>query len=148
MMQSINNNESIAIIDEPDLEISEKVLGRGGYAQVLAGKWKAQRVAVKAVYALHDDNAMQVLGHEVNMLGLLRHPNVVLLLGVCPQLNQDKSGFSLLMVFEYCDGGTLFDKIHRHEIGLNDEDAYNHLLEICRGMAYLHSRNFIHRDRK
>lgn len=101
---------------------------------------------VKAVYALHDENAMEVLGHEVNMLGQLRSPYVVLLMGVCPQLSEDKSGFSLLMIFEYCDGGTLFDKIHKHEITEKERTTY--MSEICKGMLYLHSRNFIHRDLK
>ncbi len=145
-MLDIASNLTIHIIEEGELELGPhpQVLGRGAFSQVVLGRWAGQQVAVKCLYAFRDGDAaagMNILQKEVDCVGKLRHHNVVALLGVCAtRLHAD---LSLMLVFEYCAGGSLFERVHTPAALLASSKWCG---EICAAMAYLHERNFVHRD--
>ncbi len=117
-MLDITSNLSIALIDESDLHLSNRVLyvqkesciiilfsifcksGRGAFSQVLLGTWAGQQVAVKCMHGADSDDedaksdALRLLHDEVNIVGKLRHPNVMGLLGVCAAKLGDGRPFS------------------------------------------------------
>ena len=88
-----------------------------------------------------------MLAREVEILGRLRHKHVVGLLGVCPE--ERGSGFSLLMVFEFAENGSLWSRIHqRPPQRLESTLRMRWARQLAEGMSYLHAVGVVHRDLK
>ena len=87
---------------------------------------------------------LQDLKNEVRILSQLRHPNVVLYMGVCTQLPD------VFIVTELCPRRSLFEVIHDPSVALSCELRLRMALQAAQGMAYLHSQpaRIIHRDLK
>jgi serine/threonine protein kinase len=52
---------------------------------------------------------------EVDVISNLRHPNIVLYMGICINHSQ------YLMITEYLDGGSLFDLLHKKHVKIKDD---------------------------
>jgi len=81
---------SQAFINYNELEIGEK-LGEGGYGEVRKGRWLGRDVAIKFYgrKKIANKKKLQIdFIQEVDVLRQLRHPNIVLFMGVSitPQL--------------------------------------------------------------
>ena len=50
------------------------------------------------------------------------------------------------MVFEYADGGTLFEHLQRYFPKLTWEDKHKLALGISDGLLYLHKLEIVHKD--
>ena len=88
---------------------SLNIIGRGGFGEVYAATWEGIPVAVKKLFKLqsmqgprHTEGVLAFI-KEARLLSRLRHPNVVLFLGVSLAEGQEA------IVTEYMSQGSLFD---------------------------------------
>eukprot|EP00250_Pteridium_aquilinum_P012080 c20498_g1_i1 orf=127-2451(+) len=127
-----------------DLTIREQV-GQGSCGTVYHGLWYGSDVAVK-VFTEQEYSQELLLDFrkEVALMKRLRHPNIVLFMGVVT------SPAHLSIVTEFLPRGSLFRLLHRNTPGMDMRRALRMALDIARGMNYLHHCNppIVHRDLK
>ncbi|XP_038904561.1 LRR receptor-like serine/threonine-protein kinase HSL2 [Benincasa hispida] len=126
------------------------VIGSGGSGTVFKVDLKmGQTVAVKSLWGGHNKlDTESVFQSEVEILGRIRHANIVKLLFSC-----SNGEGSRILVYEYMENGSLGDVLHEHKSqALSDwSKRFNIALEAAQGLAYLHHDcvpPIIHRDVK
>jgi serine/threonine protein kinase len=93
------------IINYNEIQIYQQV-GTGTYGVVFRGKWKGVDVAVKRIIKQTlDERTMLEFRAEMAFLSELRHPNIVLFIGVCVQRP------NLAIVTEFVKRGSLKDTL-------------------------------------
>ncbi|GMI92603.1 hypothetical protein like AT5G26150 [Hibiscus trionum] len=136
---------SIEEIEEAteDFAASNKI-GEGGYGPVYKGKLDHTPVAIKV---LRPDAAQgkKQFQQEVEVLCCMRHPNMVLLLGACPEYG--------CLVYEYMLNGSLEDRLFRrgNTPPLSWRKRFNIAAEIATALLFLHQAKpepLVHRDLK
>ncbi|XP_057962648.1 MDIS1-interacting receptor like kinase 1-like [Malania oleifera] len=123
------------------------VIGQGGAGIVYKAEIQRPRitVAVKRLWRFGDGE--ELVG-EVNLLGRLRHRNVVRLLGYL------HNGREVMMVYEYMRNGSLGAALHGKQEGkllVDWVSRYNVAVGLAQGLFYLHHEchpPVIHRDIK
>ncbi|XP_022086324.1 uncharacterized protein LOC110976918 isoform X2 [Acanthaster planci] len=123
----------------------EDLIGEGTFSRVFHGLFNGSEVAIKRLKIPLDIADRNYFAEEVSLLHELRHPRVVLLLGVCA------TGTLPLMVLEYMAGGSLYARIHDKLRGSLDHVAYYQIArDIALGMNYLHRHHpqVLHLDLK
>jgi serine/threonine protein kinase len=114
-------------------------LGGGALGAIHRGLWQDQEVIIKGVdFDLESDQNYQILLNEAQILNGLRHPKVVGLYGVCIEPKR------LCLVMEYLNNGTLSETLVKNS--LKTDQKQNIALDIAKGLAYLHSRQVLHRN--
>ncbi|KAK4388728.1 U-box domain-containing protein 52 [Sesamum angolense] len=119
-------------------------IGEGGYGPVFKGKLDHTPVAIKV---LRPDAAQgrKQFQQEVEVLSCIRHPNMVLLMGACPEYG--------CLVYEFMDNGSLEDRLFRKgntppiPWGIRFKIA----ADIATGLLFLHQTKpepLVHRDLK
>lgn len=74
---------------------------------------------------------------EVNVLGVVEHPNLVKLIGYC--IEDDERGMQLLLVYEYMPNGSVEDHLSsRSTRTLSWGMRLKIALDAARGLTYLH----------
>ncbi|XP_042593257.1 mitogen-activated protein kinase kinase kinase 9 [Cyprinus carpio] len=132
-------------IDFSELAL-EEMIGVGGFGKVYRAIWKGMEVAVKAARRDPDEDVSQTLEsvrQEAKLFAMLRHPNIMGLLGVCLQEP------NLCLVMEYARGGPLNRALAGKRIP--PHTLVDWAVQIARAMLYLHSQAIvpvIHRDLK
>eukprot|EP00026_Physarum_polycephalum_P003213 Phypoly_transcript_03223.p1 GENE.Phypoly_transcript_03223~~Phypoly_transcript_03223.p1 ORF type:complete len:636 (-),score=101.66 Phypoly_transcript_03223:501-2408(-) len=139
-------------IDSTDLEIQQEI-GSGFYGKVFKGLWQAGTpVAVKRITNSMDKKIGELTKKnfrlEMEMLMALRHPNIVLFLGVSIQ----SPNFYLVM--EYMPRGSLANVLHvggpfGKNMGM--KARVRMAMDVACGMNYLHKQApepILHRDLK
>lgn len=123
-----------------DLVVGE-LLGKGFFGQVFKVTHKVTKevMVLKELYRV-DQEAQRNFLKEVAVLRSLSHCNVLRFIGV---LYRDKK---LHLVTEFVPGGSLKELIHDSDLPLTWEQRILFSKDIACGMAYLHSKNIIHRD--
>lgn len=92
------------VIPFEDISIVEENIGQGGYGHVSRGRWKGLDVAVKRMAKRKlDEETPLWFREESALLSRLRHPNVVLFIGVCVRSP------NVCVVTEWIPKGTLHD---------------------------------------
>ncbi|XP_010544401.1 PREDICTED: probable serine/threonine-protein kinase At1g01540 [Tarenaya hassleriana] len=126
----------------------ENVIGEGGYGIVYRGiLTDGTKVAVKNLLN-NRGQAEKEFRVEVEVIGRVRHKNLVRLLGYCVE------GAYRMLVYEYVDNGNLEQWLHG-DVGdvspLTWDIRMNIILGMAKGLAYLHEGlepKVVHRDIK
>ncbi|KAL8114125.1 hypothetical protein AgCh_021123 [Apium graveolens] len=126
----------------------ENVIGEGGYGIVYSGVLTDNtRVAVKNLLN-NRGQAEREFKVEVEVIGRVRHKNLVRLLGYCVE------GAYRMLVYDYVDNGNLDQWLHG-DVGeaspLTWDIRMNIILGTAKGLAYLHEGlepKVVHRDIK
>ncbi|XP_042492411.1 U-box domain-containing protein 52-like [Macadamia integrifolia] len=121
-----------------------KKIGEGGYGPVYKALLDHTPVAIK-VLRPDAQHGRQQFQQEIEVLSSIRHPNMVLLLGACPEYG--------CLVYEHMENGSLEDRLFRRgntpsiPWGLRFKIA----AEIATGLNFLHQSKpepLVHRDLK
>ncbi|KAA8498430.1 Serine/threonine-protein kinase CTR1 [Porphyridium purpureum] len=132
-----------------DLVVKE-VIGTGAHATVHAGEWLHMPVAIKMFNtdvrssARRAGRIHEMLLAECQVMSSLRHPNVLLYMGVvCNDVEHP-----LCIVSELFTGGSLSNWLEQN--AFDPVTSLQIALKCARGMLYLHSRSvpLLHRDLK
>ncbi|ESL11980.1 protein kinase [Trypanosoma rangeli SC58] len=128
---------------QPDRHKVGKLLGKGTFGEVFevedlltGGKLAMKRVHLDGTLA--DDVVQELLA-----MTSLSHENFIHYF-YC----QKESNTQLCLYMELASGGTLRDKIRQQTSPMPLEEIVRYLQDLCRGLAYLHSKNYVHRDIK
>ncbi|CAN1262740.1 U-box domain-containing protein 34 [Linum perenne] len=132
------------IIDATNDFSTSLKIGEGGYGPVYRCHLDHTPVAIKA---LHPDAAQgrSQFQQEVDILSRIRHPNMVLLIGACPEYG--------CLVYEYMANGSLDDRLLRRgkTPALSWQLRFRIAAEIATGLHFLHQTKpepLVHRDLK
>uniref|UniRef100_A0A5B6Z2J0 RING-type E3 ubiquitin transferase n=1 Tax=Davidia involucrata TaxID=16924 RepID=A0A5B6Z2J0_DAVIN len=119
-------------------------IGEGGYGPVYKCYLDHTPVAVKV---LRPDAAQgrSQFQQEIEILSCIRHPNMVLLVGACPEYG--------CLVYEYMSNGSLEDRLFRRgsTTPLSWQHRFRIAAEIGTGLLFLHQTKpepLVHRDLK
>ncbi|XP_043718494.1 MDIS1-interacting receptor like kinase 1-like [Telopea speciosissima] len=147
---SFTSNDILACIKESN------VIGMGATGTVYKAEMQRPHtiVAVKKLWRSSGADIEEVgtstddILREVNLLGRLRHRNIVRLLGY---IHNDKN---VMMVYEFMHNGSLGEALHGKQAGkllIDWVSRYNVAVGVAHGLAYLHHDCHplvIHRDVK
>jgi len=128
------------LVPSGDVEILE-LLGQGANGKVHLAMYKGQKVAVKQLIVVDEENCMR-FRFECFLTKELTHPNCVSLVGVC----WDEMMLGCLL--EYIDGGSMGDRIKqdwakqfREKITWKNE-LLKWATECALGVQYLHHKKY------
>ncbi|OQR82569.1 protein kinase [Achlya hypogyna] len=135
-----------AAITFDDLRFGKR-LAQGACGEVFMGDYHGTPVVIKKMLQ-QQINATNValFANEIQLLSTLRHPNIILFIGASADSQEN-----LCLVTEFMERGDLATLLHDPSIALRwQEPLLRFVVDICRGMAYLHSQTpkYIHRDLK
>ncbi|GLJ47111.1 hypothetical protein SUGI_0994780 [Cryptomeria japonica] len=137
-IESANGIPTWLQIPAKDL-IKKKIIGEGAFGQVYEGSWLGHKVAIKDIPI----DARDLFGTETAVLCKLQSPFIVQLIGTCVEGNH------CYIVMELVSSS--LDKLLTNSGGrapLALPVAVDMMLQISRGMEYLHSHGIMHMDLK
>lgn len=129
-----------------DLKFATKRLGKGGQGEVWTGHWCSKLVAIRKIE--FSEGCFDKISREVDILKLLRHPNIVMTMGYC------NYQYTMYIVMELVQGFSL------HSVLFNPEtsDLYKLtptirdkiVIQLSQAVTYIHHgvTVVIHRDIK
>ncbi|XP_038596060.1 NUAK family SNF1-like kinase 1 isoform X1 [Tachyglossus aculeatus] len=120
-------------------------LGRGTYGKVKQATERGtnRMVAIKSIRKdkITDELDQVHLQREIEILALLKHPNIVQVFEVFE--NRDK----LILVMEYASNGELYDYINNRG-QISENEARGFFRQIVSAVHYCHKKGVVHRDLK
>ncbi|OMJ93648.1 hypothetical protein SteCoe_3346 [Stentor coeruleus] len=146
LLEKTLEESQVPIIKGDELEMME-IINKGSSCLVYKGKWRGSEVAIKQFSTEYSesDKKMKKFAKELQVLTQVRHPNLLLLMGICI----DKP--NLCLITELVPNLTLFYAIHKNKVKkLTLSERFNIAIQLCKGITYLHSNEppIIHRDLK
>ncbi|XP_005092893.1 inactive serine/threonine-protein kinase TEX14 [Aplysia californica] len=104
-------------------------------------EWMNTPVSVKQVKpdALTEDG-IDLLISDAEQLGKLRHPNILLLMGICQPSCLD----NIMVLLERINYATLYHLLHETKRKLLTSQKMNLVHQMCGAMEFIHSQNLIH----
>ncbi|GLE00974.1 hypothetical protein PINS_up009771 [Pythium insidiosum] len=131
-------------IDLNDVTMGCKI-GHGAFGEVYKATWRGQRVAVKLLTKQElSDDVIREFEREIDIMGLLGHPNICRLVGASLRPSQRA------LVLELVEHGSLWNLLQSPRVMLTTSLRAKFALETARGMTYLHTfeHPILHRDMK
>jgi serine/threonine protein kinase len=97
--------------------------------QVKRASWRGTDVAVKIIYrkAFHDKDQRQLFQKEVDIISQLHHPNIVQFIGTCAMPGEHGQEGHLVLVTEFCGGGSLRQLIAENSAALVGKKTKKHV---------------------
>ncbi|ETL85158.1 TKL protein kinase [Phytophthora nicotianae] len=135
-------NDSLHV-DFKELQI-EEMIGQGAFGTVHRAKWRGTAVAVKILVCQYlTADILEEFEAEVQIMSILRHPNICLLMGACLEPP------TRCLVIEYLPRGSLWNVL-RQDVVIDLGKQYGFARDTALGMNYLHSFQppILHRDLK
>ncbi|KAH7651933.1 Non-specific serine/threonine protein kinase protein, partial [Dioscorea alata] len=135
-------------IDEIELATGHfsptQLIGEGGYGPVYRASLNHTAVAIKVLRPDAQQGRKQ-FQQEVEVLSCIRHPNMVLLLGACPEYG--------CLVYEFMDYGSLEDRLCRRgdTLSIPWPIRFKIAAEVATALLFLHQTKpepLVHRDLK
>ena len=144
-LEAISAENMIPLIPSSDLKFQE-VINRGSSCVVFKGMWRGTFVAIKQFKLEYSTSPKELekFIKEMNVLAKVRHPNLILLMGVC--IDQP----NLCIISELVQNCSLFQAIHKAPKALSLENRFRIAYQLTLGLHYLHKSSppIIHRDLK
>lgn len=137
-----SSNKCEWLVDAEDMTIGLEI-GKGNYGRVSAGKLRGEVVAIKTLLKRKlSTKEMLDLRTEAAILWKLNHPNIIKLKGLC--ISEPSS-----IVYEIVSMGNLRNLLTNNSSKkLEWKTKMSILLDVARGIKYLHENSIIHRDIK
>lgn len=129
----------------PEYEII-KLLGKGGMGEVyqakhnVTGGLKAVKILLSKVAV--NAEAREKFIREIQTISSLQHPNIVKF------VESGSSGSAFYIIMEYCNSGNLLDFVEFQNRPFTEKEIIPIMLGVLDGLAYAHSKGFVHRDLK
>ncbi|XP_023662197.1 tyrosine-protein kinase JAK1-like [Paramormyrops kingsleyae] len=123
-------------------------LGEGHFGKVELcmydprGDRTGELVAVKSLKPENKEDQSSSLWREIDILKDLYHKNIVKYKGIC----SEEGGRSIRLIMEYLPSGSLKEYLPRKKAQMDLKRLISYGTQICQGMDYLGSLNYIHRD--
>ncbi|XP_023771591.1 U-box domain-containing protein 33 isoform X1 [Lactuca sativa] len=116
-------------------------IGEGGYGSIFRVSLRHTEVAIKMLHS-HSLQGPSEFQQEVSVLSKLRHPNLVTLIGACPD--------AWIIIYEYLSGGSLEDRLtcKNNTPPLSWQTRIRIAAELCSVLIFLHSCGVVHGDLK
>ncbi|KAB1214369.1 U-box domain-containing protein 32 [Morella rubra] len=136
---------SRAEIEEATQNFDEsQKIGQGGYGSIYQGLLLQTKVAIKRLES-NGEQGISEFQMEVRVLSRLSHPNLVRLLGFCPEV--------YALIYEYVPNGSLEDRLRcrNNSPPLSWETRTRIAMELCSVLVYLHNNkpdSIVHGDLK
>ncbi|KAJ3689817.1 hypothetical protein LUZ61_018981 [Rhynchospora tenuis] len=141
----LNSKFSLQELEQATQSFSESLkIGGGGFGSVYKGSLRQTTVAIKVLHSQNLGGQAQ-FQQEVRVLTNVRHPNLVTLIGACPEASA--------LVYEYLPNGSLEDRLvcANNTPPLSWQVRTRIIGEICLALIFLHSNKpqlVVHGDLK
>ncbi|KAL6569523.1 hypothetical protein OROMI_014037 [Orobanche minor] len=107
-------------------------IGEGGYRSIYRGRLRHTQVVVKVLHSNNPQGPLE-FQQEVNILSKLRHPNIITLIGACPE--------AWALIYEYLPNGSLEDRLNcrNNTPPLLWKTRLRIAAELCSALVFIHS---------
>lgn len=130
-----------------DIIVNDEIIGYGNNSEVYSGYINDdKRIAVKAVDK-SEFNGISNL-NEIDIMSKLRHPNIMSAIRIITSNDSLNSNLIIMDIAE----NSLYKYIKQHRKTTLDKisivEKTSLLLDVCRGLSFLHDNNILHMDLK
>ena len=123
----------LGIIPRSELQLEDRVIGRGGFGEVYAGLWRGTPVAFKKLlYQQMSKKRKESFKTEIKVLATINHPNTVKMFGAV--IEDGKIG----IVMEYLQR-SLFQAIFIDEACFSESKKKEIVSQMASALLYLHT---------
>ncbi|CCM05082.1 uncharacterized protein FIBRA_07289 [Fibroporia radiculosa] len=130
------------ILPADDLEVPTAPVAAGGFGDVYRARLGERFIAVKSLRMDRDEILPTIrkdFCKEVLVWKYISHPNIVRFLGIC-----QTERFAMCMVSVWMANGNIKEYLKKNP----GENRIRLLLDVAKGLQYLHSRDVVHGDLK